>query len=114
MRSCYRLSQLCLRLPAAIAVHSVGVVQTSEAAGAAAALAAKPDAGVTRVEVRGDAAAYDARKYDTAAKVVVTYQELIKYGDTSVIFRRRLRECQELAAPTETCLQKNNMPSLYY
>jgi outer membrane receptor protein involved in Fe transport len=37
-----------------------------------------------RVEVRGSAAAYDARRDDTASKIVVSHDEIVKYGDTSV------------------------------
>jgi outer membrane receptor protein involved in Fe transport len=37
-----------------------------------------------KVEVKGSAAKYDARRDDTASKVVVSSEEIQKYGDTSV------------------------------
>ncbi|MYM34963.1 TonB-dependent receptor [Duganella sp. FT94W] len=37
------------------------------------------------VEVRGSADAYDARRDDTASKIVVRQEDLLKYGDTSVV-----------------------------
>ncbi len=38
-----------------------------------------------KVEVRGSADAYDPRRDDTASKIVVTREEIVKYGDTSVL-----------------------------
>jgi outer membrane receptor for ferrienterochelin and colicins len=40
---------------------------------------------VQQVEVRGAAAAYDPRRDDTASKIVVNHDEIVKYGDTSVL-----------------------------
>lgn len=37
-----------------------------------------------KVEVKGSAAKYDARRDDTASKTVVNAEEIQKYGDTSV------------------------------
>jgi outer membrane receptor for ferrienterochelin and colicin len=37
-----------------------------------------------QVEVKGSAAAYDARRYDTATKIVVTQEEILKNGDTTI------------------------------
>ena len=37
-----------------------------------------------KVEIKGSAAKYDARRDDTASKVVVSAEEIQKYGDTSV------------------------------
>ncbi|WP_332856557.1 TonB-dependent receptor plug domain-containing protein [Duganella sp. S19_KUP01_CR8] len=37
-----------------------------------------------KVEIKGAAASYDARRDDTASKTVVTSEEIQKYGDTSV------------------------------
>jgi len=36
------------------------------------------------VEVKGSAAAYDPRRDDTATRIVVSQEEIVKYGDTSV------------------------------
>lgn len=40
---------------------------------------------LTRVEVKGSSNAYDARRDDTASKIVVNHDEMVKYGDTSVV-----------------------------
>ena len=47
---------------------------------------AAPQAGqkIQTVEVMGSAAAYDPRRDDTATKIVVSQEEIVKYGDTSV------------------------------
>ena len=37
-----------------------------------------------KVEVRGAAESYDPRRDDTASKIVVNHDEIVKYGDTSV------------------------------
>lgn len=37
------------------------------------------------VEVKGDAGAYDPRRDDTAGKIVVPHDELVKYGDASIV-----------------------------
>jgi outer membrane receptor for ferrienterochelin and colicins len=38
-----------------------------------------------QVEVKGAAAAYDPRRDDTASKIVVNNEEIVKYGDTNVL-----------------------------
>jgi outer membrane receptor protein involved in Fe transport len=38
-----------------------------------------------RVEVQGKVEAYDPRRDDTASKIVVNHDEIVKYGDTSVL-----------------------------
>ena len=38
-----------------------------------------------QVEVKGALASYDPRRDDTAAKIVVSHDELVKFGDTSVL-----------------------------
>ncbi|WP_168710081.1 TonB-dependent siderophore receptor [Massilia sp. Mn16-1_5] len=43
------------------------------------------DQKMQKVEVRGTADSYDARRDDTATKIVVTQEEIAKYGDTSVV-----------------------------
>jgi outer membrane receptor protein involved in Fe transport len=42
------------------------------------------EAEMQKVEVKGSAAKYDARRDDTASKTVVSAEEIQKYGDTSV------------------------------
>ena len=44
-----------------------------------------PRAEVQKVEVQGKAEAYDPRRDDTASKIVVNHDELVKYGDTTVL-----------------------------
>lgn len=39
---------------------------------------------IQSVEIKGSAAAYDPRRDDTASKIVVTNEEIVRYGDTSV------------------------------
>jgi outer membrane receptor for ferrienterochelin and colicins len=43
------------------------------------------DAKLQKVEVRGSAEAYDPRRDDTASKIVVNHEEIVKYGDTNVL-----------------------------
>jgi outer membrane receptor protein involved in Fe transport len=45
---------------------------------------------IEKVEVRAAADGYDARREDTASKIVVGHDEIVKYGDTSVldVFKR--------------------------
>ncbi|GAB3439669.1 TonB-dependent receptor [Massilia solisilvae] len=42
------------------------------------------ESSMQKVEVRGAADTYDPRRDDTASKVVITHEEIVKYGDTSV------------------------------
>lgn len=67
-------------------------VQTPPKADAPKADAAKADAAkaderkkITQVEVKGTLDAYDPRRDDTATKVVVSSEEITKYGDTNVL-----------------------------
>ena len=38
-----------------------------------------------KIEVRGSTEAYDPRRDDTASKIVVSHEEIIRYGDTNVL-----------------------------
>jgi outer membrane receptor for ferrienterochelin and colicin len=40
---------------------------------------------VQKVEVKGAAEGYDARRDDTASKIVLNHDEIVKYGDTNVM-----------------------------
>jgi outer membrane receptor for ferrienterochelin and colicin len=40
---------------------------------------------IEKVEVKGNADSYDARRDDTASKIVVTRDEIAKYGDTNIL-----------------------------
>ena len=55
--------------------------QTGKASGEATP---QPAQKMQTVEVKGTAAAYDPRRDDTATKIVVSQEEIVKYGDTSV------------------------------
>ncbi|MES2899245.1 MAG: TonB-dependent receptor [Pseudomonadota bacterium] len=48
---------------------------------------AKPaePAKIQQVEVKGSTEAYDARRDDTASKIVMNHEEIIKYGDTNAL-----------------------------
>jgi outer membrane receptor for ferrienterochelin and colicin len=43
------------------------------------------DAPPAQVDVRGKAADYDPRRDDTASRIVVRHEELVKYGDTNLL-----------------------------
>src|SRR5438067_2102436 len=45
---------------------------------------AKDPAQMQKVEVKGQATAYDARRDDTATKIVVNQEELLRSGDTTL------------------------------
>jgi outer membrane receptor protein involved in Fe transport len=62
-------------LPMALAAGPAHAQQSQTAA----------DQKVHQVEVRGALDAYDPRRDDTAAKIVVSHDEIVKYGDTSVL-----------------------------
>ncbi|WP_229487623.1 TonB-dependent receptor plug domain-containing protein [Pseudoduganella lutea] len=51
---------------------------------------AKPVESMQTVEIKGSAAAYDPRRDDTASKVVVSDEEIKRYGDTAItdVFKR--------------------------
>jgi len=73
-----------LRSIAAYVASTLTVVGTVSQAQAQQSAAAPIEAAPTRVEVLGSAGAYDARRDDTASKIVVGRDEILKYGDTSV------------------------------
>jgi outer membrane receptor protein involved in Fe transport len=71
-------------IAAAVAVSCS--VHAQQAQQAAAPLARDDQAGkIQKVEVRGAADNYDPRRDDTASKIVVNHDEIVKYGDTSVL-----------------------------
>lgn len=85
----FRLTALAaavsLCLPALSA--SAQQAQTPAPATATKAEAPKTEPGkkITQVEVKGTADSYDPRRDDTATKVVVSSEEITKYGDTNVL-----------------------------
>jgi len=58
--------------------------ETIKAAPKEAVKAAAPEPAIAKVEIKGSADEYDARRDDTASKTVMTHEEIIKYGDTNV------------------------------
>ena len=59
--------------------------QAAPAAGAAAKPKAADPAPMQKVEVKGSTDAYDARRDDTASKIVLNHDEIVKFGDTNVL-----------------------------
>jgi outer membrane receptor protein involved in Fe transport len=58
--------------------------QQDTAIAPAPAPAAAPKTPIQQVEIKGAANAYDARRNDTATKIVVSQEEILKNGDTTV------------------------------
>ena len=73
----FRLTLLAAAIAASCSVHA-------QQAPAALAQDGK-DGKIQQVEVKGAADAYDPRRDDTASKIVVNHDEIVKYGDTSVL-----------------------------
>jgi len=72
-------------LAAALALAFPALAQESApAAPKAEAAQGAPAQKIQQVEVRGTAASYDPRRDDTATKIVVSQEEIAKYGDTNV------------------------------
>jgi outer membrane receptor protein involved in Fe transport len=76
----FRLSLLAAAIAAAIA-NPVYAQQAPVSKDARPA----DDAKMQKVEVKGAAEAYDPRRDDTASKIVVNHDEIVKYGDTNVL-----------------------------
>lgn len=79
----FRLTIVAAALATTMAAHAQQAVE---------AVAVKPTAplrkaeeAIQKVEVRGAADAYDPRRDDTASKIVLNHEEIVKYGDTSVL-----------------------------
>jgi outer membrane receptor for ferrienterochelin and colicin len=73
-------------IAAAVAVAVSAQAQESKPIAAAGSQQQKAEeAPLQKVEVTGKADAYDPRRDDTASKIVVNHEEIVKYGDTSVL-----------------------------
>jgi outer membrane receptor for ferrienterochelin and colicins len=68
----------------AAALASIMSAHAQQAAEPAAPLK-KTEETIQKVEVKGAAGAYDPRRDDTASKIVVNYDEIVKFGDTNVL-----------------------------
>jgi len=85
MLSPIRLTLLAAALAAAFpALAQDSATPQAAAAPAKTAAAPVPEQKIQQVEVRAGAAAYDPRRDDTATKIVVSQEEIVKYGDTNV------------------------------
>ncbi|WP_051971374.1 TonB-dependent siderophore receptor [Massilia sp. 9096] len=86
-----RLSQLAAAVATALSIALAAAPaqawQATSVRGDGAARDGKDakDNNVQQVEVRGALNAYDPRRDDTASRIVVNRDELLKYGDTSVL-----------------------------
>ena len=82
-----RLTILCAALAAAIPAQAQ--LAASAAKPVKPAEPAKPaksaEKDIQQVEVKGAASSYDGRREDTASKIVLTHDEIVKYGDTNVL-----------------------------
>jgi outer membrane receptor protein involved in Fe transport len=82
MSSSLRLTVLAAALAAIVPAQA----QQADAAVKAEPQKDKAQAGqVQKVEVRGSTEAYNPRRDDTATKIVVNHEEIVKYGDTNVL-----------------------------
>ena len=73
------------QLPFRLTLIAAALAVINPAHAAEPKLQAKPDATIQKVEVKGSAAAYNPRKDDTATKIVVNHDEIVKFGDTNVL-----------------------------
>jgi len=78
-----RLTLLAAAIAAALPAHAQEAQPQAKADAAKDAPA--PDAKMQKVEVRAEANNYDPRRDDTATKIVVNHDEIVKYGDTNVM-----------------------------
>jgi outer membrane receptor protein involved in Fe transport len=78
-----RLTVLATSLVAAFSVHAQQAAPAQDAA--PLQKVELPKAAIQQVQVQGKADAYDPRRDDTASKIVVNNEELVKYGDTTVL-----------------------------
>ena len=82
MSSSLRLTVLAAALAAIVPAQA----QQADTAVKAEPQKDKAQAGqVQKVEVRGSTEAYNPRRDDTATKIVVNHEEIVKYGDTNVL-----------------------------
>ena len=82
----FRLTVIAAALAAAMSAHAQQAEPVAPVVPAAAPKPAKAaDAKMQQVEVRGTADSYDPRRDDTASKIVVNHEEIVKYGDTNVV-----------------------------
>ena len=77
------LLRLSIGAPAVFGMFGMFGMPGAHAAGQQAA--AEPvSAPIQKVEIKGAAASYDARRNDTATKIVITQEEILRNGDTTI------------------------------
>jgi outer membrane receptor protein involved in Fe transport len=74
-----------LRLVAAAVAAAMAPVHAQQAPVSKEQALAGESQKIQQVEVKGAAASYDPRRDDTASKIVVNNEEIVKYGDTNVL-----------------------------
>jgi outer membrane receptor for ferrienterochelin and colicins len=75
-----------LTIAAAAVAAAISAPFAAQAQQAPVSKESKPaDDKMQKVEIKGAAAAYDPRRDDTASKIVVNNEEIVKYGDTNVL-----------------------------
>jgi outer membrane receptor protein involved in Fe transport len=67
-----------------IAAPAIFGMIAAQAAGQQGAAEPIPAAPLQKVEIKGVAASYDARRNDTATKIVVSQEEILRNGDTTI------------------------------
>ena len=80
----FRLTVFAAAFAAVLPAFAQQVAPAAPAAPAAKAKPAAP-AAIQTVEVKGSTDAYDARRDDTASKIVLNHAEIVKFGDTNVL-----------------------------
>jgi outer membrane receptor protein involved in Fe transport len=80
-----RLTLIAAALTAAFSANAQEATATTDTKPAVTKKAESDDSKMQKVEVRGTADAYDPRRDDTASKIVVNHDEIVKYGDTNVL-----------------------------
>src|SRR5450830_1878455 len=72
------------QLAAAPVLFAATLAHAQQDSAIAPAPAPAPKTPIQQVEIKGAATAYDARRNDTATKIVVSQEEILKNGDTTV------------------------------
>src|SRR5450830_1704815 len=71
-------------LAAAPVLFAATLAHAQQDSAIAPAPAPAPKTPIQQVEIKGAATAYDARRNETATKIVVSQEEILKNGDTTV------------------------------
>lgn len=80
----FRLRLIAAAVAAAVAAV-VAPVHAQQAPVSPDTRPSEAPAKIQQVEVKGASASYDPRRDDTASKIVVNHEDIVKYGDTNVL-----------------------------